>query len=170
MATISGPDRNRPQYTGEAGNKVICDGYYKQNGTGTVGDTVELFTIPAGMKVNEFTAAWSAGAATETLQFGWKYRDGSTGGGAAAFLEDGAVQILSTAVVSGTNATVAATAAGSVKNLCLNPSVLTAKGSSNNSTGVFDKDVIVYATNGTAAIPANQQIYAKVEGIYQGTL
>jgi hypothetical protein len=153
MGTIIGPERNKQQYTGEAGNKLICDGYYKQNGAGTLADLVELFVIPAGSKIVEFAMAWSTGAASETLALGWKYRDGSTGGAATAFL-----------------AATAVTTAGSAVADCFVPAALTALGSSGNSSGVFDKDVIVYATNAGAAIPANQQIYAKAEGIYVGTL
>ena len=149
---IQGGAYNKPQYIGEAGNTAHFDGYFYAAAASTGTDTeVDLFKIPQGAKVFRFSLAWTAHGTGGLATVGWKYADGSAGGSATAFL--------------GSTDT---SAIGSAEAVFI-PQKLTALGSSGNSSGVFDKDVIVYAhLTGVAMLQATE-IYAAAQGAYAGT-
>jgi hypothetical protein len=154
--TIYGGDLKKPQNIGEAGNQTIFDGYFKAVAASTGTDTeVQLLTLPEGAKVNRFTATFSAqgvnGATHPAMTIGWKYKNGRTGGTATAF-------ITSTDTYAASSVTANYLAED-----------LTALGSSGNPSGVFDGDVIVYATFSAVAIPVAFQLYVAAEGRYAGT-
>jgi len=158
--TIIGPDINKIQYYGEQGNKSIWDGYYKALAASDGVDTqLDLFTIPAGAKINRFTAVFTAHgddggdptALPGLVTVGWRYKSGADGGTATAFLPS-----------------TDDSAAGSAANNLI-PSKLTALGSSGNSTGVFDQDIVVYAVFSVVAVPLDYEIYAFAEGSFIGT-
>jgi len=149
---ILGPDLNKIQYYGEAGNASVFDGYYKQTAESTGTDTqVDLFTIPAGAKLNRFCATWTAHGTNGTVKFGWRYKSGATGGASDAF-----------------KGATSDAAAGSASYYYI-PSSLTALGSSGNATGTFDADIVVYATFATTKVPANYELYTFAEGSFMGT-
>ena len=153
MAAITGLQVNNRQFNGVQGNAAVWSGYNKMGAVAsTVTDTLDLLTIPAGAKVNDFKVAWTAHGGAGTLSFGWRYKDGTTGGTATAFL--------------GATSSVAA---GSASNVFVTPD-LTALGTSGNSSGIFDKDIIVYATSAATLMPANMEIEAHLSGEFRGTL
>lgn len=153
MATITGQELNKAQYTGSTGCAAAYSGYHAlAAAAANATDTLDLCTIPAGVKPQTFNVAWTAHGGSGTLSFGWRYKDGSTGGTATAFLA-------ATSTVS----------AGSAQ-ATLIPANVTALGSSGNSSGVFDKDVILYATSAATAMPSGMKVNAVLNGEYVGTL
>ena len=149
---IIGSSLNGPQYIGEYGNTVDFEGYF--NASAASADTateIDLITLPEGTRINSFQLNWSAQGASGTIQAGWKYANGNTGGSASALLP-------STSSVS----------AGGATNTFI-PQDLTALGSSGNATGNFDSDVIIFLTLGGIIMPQGSEFYLVCRGRYVGT-
>jgi hypothetical protein len=145
MAAINSGDKNRAPFAGEQGNVSAWDGYYKMPAAGTIGDTIDLFEVPAGAKISEIAEVHSAHGGTAAMVIGWKYKDGSAGGSASALKA-------SASTVAAGNSVVA-----------LSPLALFGA-----SAGVVDKPIIVYVTNSGSAIPLNGEVYVKATGEYYG--
>lgn len=159
MAALIAGDRYKVPFAGEDGNSSTWSGYFKAAVAGSIGDTVDLFEIPAGAKIDEILEVHSAHGGTAALTLGWKYKDGSaTGAGTPA--------------ANALKASFSTVGAGNSQ-LTLNPvSLFTANpvnGVNTNTPGVVDKAIIVYATNAGSAIPQNGEIYVKAKGEFVGT-
>lgn len=145
MAAINSGDKFKAPFAGEDGNCSLWDGYYKMPAAGSIGDTIDLFEVPAGAKISEISEVHSAHGGTAAMTIGWKYKDGSAGGGANALKA-------SASTVSAGNSIAA-----------LNPMALFG-----SSAGVVDKPIIVYITNSGSAIPLNGEVYVKAVGEFYG--
>lgn len=151
-SVIQGPNLLSPQYVGEYGNVVDMEGYFIASAASADTATeIDLITLPEGTRINSIQLNWSAQGASGTIQAGWKYANGNAGGSATALL--------------GSTSSVAA---GGATNTFIPPD-LTALGSSGNSTGVFDSDVIIYLTLGGVIMPSGSEFYLVARGRYVGT-
>lgn len=144
MAAIKSGDIYKAPFAGEDGNASVWAGYYKYPVAGAIGDTVDLFEVPAGAKIDEISEVHSAHGGTAAMTIGWKYKDGSAGGAANALKASASTVSAGNSVAS------------------LNPFALF-------SGGVVDKPIIVYITNSGSAIPQNGEVYVKASGEYVGT-
>ena len=145
MAAVISGDRYKVPFAGETGNASRWDGYHKMPAAGSIGDTIDLFEIPAGAKIDEVIEVHSAHGTSATMAIGWKYKDGSSGGSATAI-----------------RAAASSAAAGSAQVL-LNPAALFS-----STGGVVDKPIIVYITNATTAIPLDGTVYVRASGVFVG--
>lgn len=140
MAAIIAGDRYKMPFAGEDGNSSNWNGYYKMPAAGSIGDTVDLFEVPAGARIDEYGFTWAGqSGTTATVAIGWKYKDGSAGGSASALR----------------TATAVGAAAGSV--------------SAGLLPIYFEKPAIIYVTNGVAAFASGAELYVKAEGEFVGT-
>jgi len=155
MAAIISGDRYKTPFAGEDGNSSSWSGYYKFPAAGSIGDTIDLFEIPAGARVDEICEVHSAHGGSAALTLGWKYKDGSTTGAG-------------TPSANALKASFSTVSAGNSQ-LTLNPYSLFSSNGGVNIAGVVDKPIIVYATNSGSAIPLNGEIYVKAAGEFVGT-
>lgn len=146
MANIQAGDRFKAPYAGDLGNQSTWSGYHKMPVAGAIGDTIELFEVPAGAKIDEVSEVHSAHGGSATLAIGWKYKDGSAGGSATA------LKAAATSVAAGNSTTI------------LNPMSLFP-----NNGGVVDAPIVVYVTNAGSAIPQNGDVYVRLSGEFVGT-
>lgn len=144
MTAIVAGDRYKAPYAGEDGNASSWSGYHKMTAAGSIGDTIDLFKIPAGAKIDEVIEAHSAHGGTAAMTIGWKYEDGSSGGSATALKASGST-----------------VSAGASANPVIPNNVITGQ--------VFDKPAIVYITNSGSAIPQNGEVYVACRGEFVGT-
>ena len=85
MAQVFADDINQIAFAGQHGNyNVIEDG--KTLAAFLVADTVDLMTIPARCKIDDFHLINAALGAAVTLSLGWRYKDGTAGGSATALM------------------------------------------------------------------------------------
>lgn len=145
MAAINAGDKYKAPFAGEDGNSSNWSGYHKMPAAGSIGDTIDLFEVPAGAKIDEILEVHSAHGGTAAMTIGWKYKDGSAGGSASALKA-------SASTVSAGNSV------GGLSPLSLFSS----------SGGVVDKPIIVYITNSGSAIPLNGEVYVKASGEFVG--
>jgi len=145
MTAINSGDKFKAPFAGEDGNSSNWSGYYKYPAAGATGDTIDLFEVPAGAKIDEIAEVHSAHGGSAAFTLGWKYKDGSAGGSATALKA-------SFSTVSAGNSVIA------VSPLSLFSS----------NRGVVDKSIIVYATNSGSAVPLNGDLYVKASGEFIG--
>jgi hypothetical protein len=156
MTAIVSGDRYKTPFAGEDGNASTWSGYYKFPAPGAIGDTIDLFEIPAGAKVDEITEVHSAHGGSAALTIGFKYKDGSTAGAAVALSATSLKASFST--VAAGNSTIG-----------LMPSALFGTDNGKNTNGIVDKPILVYLTNSGSAIPSAGEIYVKASGEFVGT-
>lgn len=159
MTAFVAGDRYKAPYAGEVGNGSSWSGYYKFAATGVAAnDTVDLFKVPAGAKIDEILEVHTA-LASGTLSIGWRYEDGvATGAGtpSATAFKNGA----SIASAGNTQTTIMPNSVFST--------LPTAAGVPTNTAGAADRAIIVYATVG-GATPANVELYVAAKGEFVGT-
>lgn len=155
MTAIVSGDRYRVPFAGEDGNSSAWSGYYKFPAAGSIGDTIDLFEVPAGAKIDAILEVHSAHGGSAALTLGWKYKDGvATGAGTPSATALKA----SFSTVSAGNSVIG-----------VNPASLFGIDSGKNTNGVVDRAIIVYATNSGSAVPLNGEIYVKASGEFVGT-
>lgn len=159
MAAFIAGDRFKAPYAGDVGNAAVWSGYYKAPVALAINDTLDLFEVPAGAKVDEIVEAHSAFGASATFDLGWKYKDGSTSG--AGTPSATAFRAVSTAAAAGNSVS------ANIPHLLFGAALV--NGVPSNQIGVVDKPIIVYATIKGAAMPINGELYVKAGGEYIGT-
>ncbi|HQR20116.1 MAG TPA: hypothetical protein PKV98_04580 [Burkholderiaceae bacterium] len=140
MARLLSNEYSNPPFAGEYGNLAVARGQ-KTLAASQIADTIDWFVIPGKATIVDAQFAWQAMGAAATFTLGWRYADGSAGGGAANILPS-----------SGT--TVAAGIQRPVDNGLLPFTV--------------DKDIIVYSTQAGAAATGRADV--KVEYEFRGTV
>lgn len=155
MAAINSGDKLKAPFAGEEGNSSSWSGYYKMSAAGNIGDTIDLFEVPAGAKVDEIAEVHSAHGGTAAMTIGWKYKDGSASG--AGTPAANALKASASTVSAGNSVA------------SVNPYGLFGADSGKNTPGVVDKPIIVYVTNSGSAIPQNGEVYVKASGEFIGT-
>ena len=124
------------------------------------GDTIDLFEVPAGAKIDEILEVHSAHGGTAALTLGWKYKDGSASGAGTPS---------ATALKASFSTVAAGNSVGGINPAALFPIQTASNGVVTNQSGVVDKPIIVYATHAGSAIPLNGEIYVKASGEFVGT-
>lgn len=160
MAAIVAGDRFKTPFAGEDGNSSNWSGYYKYPAAGAIGDTIDLFEVPAGAKIDEILEVHSAHGGTAAFTIGWKYKDGSTSG--AGTPSANALKASFSTVSAGNSV-------GGINPATLFPLQTNANGVVTNPAGVVDKAIVVYATNSGSAVPLNGELYVKLSGEFVGT-
>lgn len=160
MTAIVAGDRFKTPFAGEDGNSSNWSGYYKFPAAGAIGDTIDLFEVPAGAKIDEILEVHSAHGGTAALTLGWKYKDGSASGAGTPS---------ATALKASFSTVAAGNSVGGINPAALFPIQTASNGVVTNQSGVVDKPIIVYATNAGSAIPLNGEIYVKASGEFVGT-
>lgn len=168
MAAIISGDRYKAPFAGEMGNYSSWSGAYKYPAAGVIGDTIDLFEVPAGAKIDEYVVAWSGLTnTTATLAIGWKYKDGSAGGSANGRTGTPSATAIRAATAVGAAASSASSAV--LPTALFPPATAGSALAAATIPGVVDAPIIVYVTNGVALFPANGDIYVRVAGEFVGT-
>lgn len=99
MATIFADNFTDIPRTGSYGNAGVQH-VSKTLAANPIADELVLIELPAGTKLHDFRAVIAALGASTTLSFGWRYKNGEAGGGAAAL--EAAASTVSASTVRGT--------------------------------------------------------------------
>jgi hypothetical protein len=85
MATITGDNLNDLQHYGQYGNFDVADGG-KTLAAAQIADTVDLIRIEGPVRFEDAHYINAALGAGSIVSLGWRYADGTAGGGAAALI------------------------------------------------------------------------------------